>query len=88
MFVFFFVQTWHQSICGAGSFAGCHVAVWFSVAITRRFGLHICNPELHSGTKLCKAVYFYNYSIIALTRFLWSDKFTGILHFRFSLPEK
>ena len=60
-----FLQTWHQSICGVGPFAGCHVAVWFSVAITRRFHLHICNLELHSGTKLYKAVYFYNYSIIA-----------------------
>ena len=60
-----FLQTWHQSICGAGSSAGCHVAVWFSVAITRCFHLHICHLELHSGTKglRIEAAYFYDYSI-------------------------
>jgi len=38
------LQAWHQSIRGAGSFVGCHVALWFSVAIIRRFHLHICDP--------------------------------------------
>ena len=38
------LQACHQSFRSAGSFAGRHAGFWFSVAITRRFHLHICNP--------------------------------------------